>query len=160
MCAVTLICIAIAPLTALILSAYPSNTHAKLCNDHRCIWLFVVQWKPPDAPIPVEVEGCILHRVIDYCTYHKEHAEDPNPEWNNSFCCVDDDTLFSTILAANYLEIKPLLDLSCQTVSSYIQCCRSNQEIRRRFNIKNDFTPEEEDQADKDTYMYLKRLIG
>ena len=39
--------------------------------------------------------------------------------------------------AANYLDIKSLLDLTCKTVADYIKQCKTPQEIRRRFNIKN-----------------------
>jgi len=39
--------------------------------------------------------------------------------------------------AANYLDIKALLDLTCKTVADYIKQCKTPQEIRRRFNIKN-----------------------
>jgi len=113
-----------------------------------------VQWEPPDAPIPLPpVEGAILAKVIEYCTYHKENAdakEDAVEAWDKAFAAVDDDTLFSLILAANYLDIKPLLDLTCKTVADYIKQCKTPQEIRRRFNIKNDFTPEEEEEVRKE----------
>jgi len=59
----------------------------------------------------------------------------------------DDDTLFSIILMANYLDIASLLDVACKRVADYIKECKSPQEIRRRFNIKNDFTPEEEEEV-------------
>ena len=114
----------------------------------------VVQWEVPDAPIPLPpVEGAILQKVIDYCTHHKEHGdekEDATAAWDKEFAKVDDDTLFSLILAANYLDIKPLLDLTCKTVADYIKECKTPQEIRRRFNIKNDFTPEEEEEVRKE----------
>ena len=51
--------------------------------------------------------------------------------------------LFELILAANYMDIKMLLDLSCAKVASMIKG-KSPEEIRKTFNIKNDFTPEEE----------------
>ncbi|KAJ1971390.1 hypothetical protein H4R35_005287 [Dimargaris xerosporica] len=65
-------------------------------------------------------------------------------DWDREFCRVDQVTLFELILAANYLDIKPLLDLTCLTVANMIRGKRP-EEIRRHFNIKNDFTPEEEE---------------
>jgi S-phase kinase-associated protein 1 len=47
--------------------------------------------------------------------------------------------------AANYLDIKELLDLTCQTVADMIKG-KSPEEIRTTFNIKNDFTKEEEEE--------------
>merc|ERR1712194_909989 len=76
--------------------------------------------------------------------------EDDKEDWDKKFAGVDDDTLFSLILAANYLDIKSLLDLTCKTVADYIKACKTPQEIRRRFNIKNDFTPEEEEEVRKE----------
>jgi len=48
--------------------------------------------------------------------------------------------------AANYLDIKGLLDLTCQTVADMIKG-KTPEEIRKTFNIKNDFTPEEEEEV-------------
>jgi S-phase kinase-associated protein 1 len=54
--------------------------------------------------------------------------------------------LFLTLeQAANYLDIKALLDVGCKTVANMIKG-KSPDEIRKTFNIQNDFTPEEEDQ--------------
>ncbi|KAK4378289.1 hypothetical protein RND71_000151 [Anisodus tanguticus] len=51
-----------------------------------------------------------------------------------------------TLQAANYLNIKSLLDLTCQTVADMIKG-KTPEEIRKTFNIKNDFTPEEEEEV-------------
>ncbi|OWM79739.1 hypothetical protein CDL15_Pgr023151 [Punica granatum] len=48
--------------------------------------------------------------------------------------------------AENYLNIKGLLDLTCQTVADMIEG-KTPEEIRKTFNIKNDFTPEEEEEV-------------
>ena len=40
--------------------------------------------------------------------------------WAKDFVKVDDETLFNLILAANYLDIKSLLDLTCKTVADEI----------------------------------------
>lgn len=53
--------------------------------------------------------------------------------------------LFNLTLAANYLDIKPLLDLCCAKISSLIKN-KTPEEIRVNLDIVNDFTPEEEAQ--------------
>jgi len=110
-----------------------------------------------DAPIPLpNVSSKILAKVIEYCKYHVENQktsedkpatpEDEIKAWDADFVKVDQATLFDLILAANYLNIKNLLDLTCQTVADMIKG-KTPEEIRKTFNIKNDFTPEEEEEV-------------
>jgi S-phase kinase-associated protein 1 len=47
------------------------------------------------------------------------------------------------------LDVPGLLDVSCKTVANMIKG-KSPEEIRRTFNIKNDFTPEEEEQIHRE----------
>mmetsp|Transcript_30083 Transcript_30083/g.66645 ORF Transcript_30083/g.66645 Transcript_30083/m.66645 type:complete len:157 (+) Transcript_30083:173-643(+) len=106
-------------------------------------------------PLP-NVSGKILARVIEYCKYHVDankklgdkpmKSEDDVKTWDAEFVKVDQATLFDLILAANYLNIKGLLDLTCQTVAQMIKG-KTPEEIRKTFNIKNDFTPEEEEEV-------------
>ncbi|XP_058098938.1 SKP1-like protein 1A [Magnolia sinica] len=106
-------------------------------------------------PLP-NVTSKILSKVIEYCKKHVEAAAGKNPDdrssdeelkaWDLDFVKVDQATLFDLILAANYLNIKDLLDLTCQTVADMIKG-KTPEEIRRTFNIKNDFTPEEEEEV-------------
>lgn len=107
-------------------------------------------------PLP-NVRGKILAKVIEYCKYHVEAikkvedkpAESDVKAWDAEFVKVDQATLFDLILAANYLNIKGLLDLTCQTVADMIKG-KTPEEIRKIFNVKNDFTPEEEEQVRRD----------
>jgi len=112
------------------------------------------------VPLP-NVNAAILKKVIQWCTYHKEDPplvdEDDNKEkrtddigsWDSDFLKVDQGTLFELILAANYMDIKGLLDVTCKTVANMIKG-KTPEEIRRTFNIKNDFTPAEEEQIRKE----------
>lgn len=58
-----------------------------------------------------------------------------------------------TLQAANYLDIKGLLDVTCKTVANMIKG-KTPEEIRKTFNIKNDFTEEEEAQVGS-SYLLL-----
>jgi S-phase kinase-associated protein 1 len=100
-------------------------------------------------PLP-NVTGAILALVIEFCTYHDAGDAARTPDdikvWDAAFVKVDQARLFDLILAANYLNIKSLLDLTCQTVALMIKN-KTPEEIRAQFNIKNDFTPEEEEEV-------------
>ncbi|KAF7019607.1 hypothetical protein CFC21_032767 [Triticum aestivum] len=105
-------------------------------------------------PLP-NVDSKILSKVIEYCKKHAPKPADSSDftaaaapaedlkSFDAEFVKVDQATLFDLILAANYLNIKGLLDLTCQTVADMIKG-KTPEEIRKTFNIKNDFTPEEE----------------
>ncbi|KAG9157594.1 hypothetical protein Leryth_023896 [Lithospermum erythrorhizon] len=87
------------------------------------------------------VTGNILSKVIEYC---KKHATDDEVKaFDEEFVKLDHPTLFDLIMAANYLDIKSLLDLTCLKVADMIKDY-SPEEVRKVFNIENDFTPEEE----------------
>ncbi|XP_068325461.1 SKP1-like protein 1A isoform X1 [Pyrus communis] len=101
-------------------------------------------------PLP-NVTSAILAKVIEYCRKHREDegataadGEKNVKEWDAEFMKIDQNTLYDLIMAANYLDIKGLLDLTCQTVADMIKE-KTPEQIRTTFNIKNDFTPEEEE---------------
>ena len=105
------------------------------------------------VPVPM-VESQTLIKVIEYLKYHQRAEEETAPEderqrWDKDYVRVDDATLFNLILASNYLDIKPLLDLACKAVADEIKG-KTPEEIRVRFNIKNDFTPEEEEEVKRE----------
>ncbi|PSN71569.1 S-phase kinase-associated protein-like protein 1 [Corynespora cassiicola Philippines] len=108
-------------------------------------------------PIP-NVNEAVMKKVLEWCEHHRKDppaSQDDDSdsrkkstdidEWDQKFMQVDQEMLFEIILAANYLDIKALLDVGCKTVANMIKG-KSPDEIRKTFNIQNDFTPEEEDQ--------------
>mmetsp|Transcript_10675 Transcript_10675/g.25101 ORF Transcript_10675/g.25101 Transcript_10675/m.25101 type:complete len:114 (+) Transcript_10675:107-448(+) len=97
----------------------------------------------------------ILEKVLEYLTKHHEFdktgaTQENKDSWDKKYVEVEDEVLFNLILAANFLDVKDLLDLTCKTVAEYIKQCRTPEEIRQRFNIPNDFTPEEEEEVRKE----------
>ncbi|XP_010501125.1 PREDICTED: SKP1-like protein 14 [Camelina sativa] len=125
-----------------------------------------------DKAIPLSnVTGKILSMVIEYCKTHvnvvddeeeiskeaKEKKEDDDSmseeeaaklkEWEAEFLKDKDlATIFQLILAANYLNVKGLLDLTSQSVADHIKDM-TPEEVREIFNIENDYTPEEEEEV-------------
>ena len=111
-----------------------------------------------EIPLP-NVKSEILEKVIDYCRHYKDSSpqeiekplksamlQDVVQAWDANFVELEQEVLFELILAANYLDIKSLLDLTCAKVASMLKG-KTAEEIRRQFNIENDFTPEEEAQV-------------
>ena len=86
-----------------------------------------------EIPLP-NVKKNILEKVVAFCLHLREN---PPPEiekplksgnmaevttpWYSEFINLDQELLFDLILAANYLDIKQLLDLSCAKVASLIK---------------------------------------
>ncbi|GLD95462.1 hypothetical protein PINS_up004107 [Pythium insidiosum] len=110
-----------------------------------------------EIPLP-NVKSSVLSKVIEFCSHHHNNPmreiekplksadmHDVVSDWDANFVDVEQDLLFELILAANYMDIKSLLDLACAKVASMIKG-KTPQEIRETFNIVNDFTPEEESQ--------------
>jgi S-phase kinase-associated protein 1 len=110
-----------------------------------------------NEPVPLpNVNAAILRKVIEWAEHHKDdpvpvpdedetrdRRTDDIPDWDQKFLQVDQGTLFELIQSANYLDIKGLLDVTCKTVANMIKG-KTPEEIRKTFNIVNDFTPEEE----------------
>ncbi|CAN0930095.1 SKP1-like protein 4 [Linum grandiflorum] len=104
--------------------------------------------------IPLDyVTGSILSKVIKYCRMHTSAIAEADKvrKWDQEFVKVNLMMLFDLILvdvvyylkAADYLNIKELLDLTCQK-AAHVIFGKTTEEMCKIFNIKNDFTPEEE----------------
>ncbi|KAK2966823.1 hypothetical protein RJ640_026504, partial [Escallonia rubra] len=122
-----------------------------------------VEWQPiryiieddcanPSIPLP-NVTSKILAKVIEYCKKHvhtpksdDKSSEDDLKAFDAEFAQVNQGILFDLILAANYLNIKSLQELTCQTVADMLKG-KTPEEIRETFNIKDDFIPEEEEEV-------------
>ena len=107
-------------------------------------------------PLP-NVKMPILKKVLQYCEYHKKDnppeiekpLKSPNLadvfcQWDVTYIDIENiEEIFEIVLAANYLHITSLMELACAKIASLIKG-KSTEEIRKTFNIVNDFTQEEE----------------
>jgi len=107
----------------------------------------------------VHIHSSSVKKVVDYLVYHQDRAprrieaplkstnmKELVDRWDANF--VDDcdlDMLMRLLLAANYMDIKSLLELLCAKVASLMKGKTASQ-IRRTFNIRDEFTPEEYDE--------------
>lgn len=127
-----------------------------------------------NIPLP-NVDDRALATVIKYCDKHAAAEPGSNhgaadegggssssggntaaskkalDEWDRKL--VEDltqDALFDLITAANFLDIKGLLDASCQKVADMI-VKKTPAQLRTMFRIANDFTAEEEEEIRKES---------
>ncbi|MCL7031454.1 hypothetical protein MKW94_015974 [Papaver nudicaule] len=104
------------------------------------------------------ISSDVMERVVVFLEKHgeiKERDYDERQElieWDEEFIKDlegDRKTLFDLVLAANYLSARCLLDVTCQAVADMIKG-QTPEWMRKFFNIKNDFTPEEEAALSRD----------
>lgn len=142
---------------------------AGVANQSKTIRDMLAETGNPKDTIPLpNVTSDILALVLKYCKHHATAggnegttatmtAEDTR-RWDEEFVAElkgDLSVLFTVVLAANYLNVPPLLDLVTQAVANMIKG-KSAPEIRATFNIQNDFTREEEEEIIREN----KRALG
>ncbi|GAB0087112.1 SKP1 [Sergentomyia squamirostris] len=108
-----------------------------------------------DEIVPLaNVNSVILKKVLEWATHHKDDPQPPSVEdetkekrtddiiqWDKEFANVDKGTLIELILAANYLDIRGLMDVCCKTVVNMMKG-KTHKEICKIFNINLNETPE------------------
>lgn len=112
------------------------------------------------VPLP-KVTSPILKKVLEWADYHKDDAEpledadnkvkrnDDISTWDIEFLKVNESTLYELILAANYLDVKGLMDVTCKVVANKIKG-KNADEICKEFKIEKDFPPVEEELVSKE----------
>eukprot|EP00644_Phytophthora_capsici_P018866 jgi/Phyca11/577586/estExt2_Genewise1.C_PHYCAscaffold_1510012 len=102
------------------------------------------------------VKGHVLAKVVEFCRHHKDApmadiqeslksanlSECVDP-WDAQFVNLDQKLLYKLILAADYMDIKSLLDLSIAKLVAMIKG-KTPEEIRANFVITEEFTEEEQ----------------
>lgn len=71
--------------------------------------------------------------------------------WQENFISrFDQKTLYSLILASNFLDFKSLYDLSCKMVAQIIAKAKNASEMRRILGLPADYTASELEYATKE----------
>lgn len=99
-----------------------------------------------EVPLP-NVSTPVLEKVLEFCKHHQEEPMTPIQTplksskleelvqpWYAEFVKVPRALLFDLVAAANFMDIKALLDLTCLAVSILIKG-KSAAELREMFNI-------------------------
>ena len=104
-----------------------------------------------------EIKEKTLKKIIKYL-YHLEEGNSPpgtekpirdidmkdvTSDWYANVMDLNDEEVQDILIAADYMDINCLRVLACAKMGSIIRGL-SIPEFRKRFNIANDFTPEEE----------------
>ncbi|XP_022764312.1 SKP1-like protein 11 [Durio zibethinus] len=103
------------------------------------------------------VHSRTLTMIIEWCKNHVDYVEANNVadvekefnSWESEFLDVDRVSLNELFMAANYLNIEKLLKRVAKQVADMIKASKTVEEIRQTFGIKNDFTPQEEEEIRK-----------
>ncbi|CAG2101374.1 unnamed protein product [Medioppia subpectinata] len=116
------------------------------------------------------VTDAALKKIIEWVEFHwddppvdhdfedeKDRRNEELSHWDKQFIDVDDQALlFDVIAAANYMDIKGLVEVGAKHICSKIRG-KSCQEVREMLKITNDFTAEEEDAIHKENaWIYAK----
>lgn len=104
--------------------------------------------------IEVDVDLLAFPYVIQYLQYQFDDKENEEKlkTLDEAFVQslnVNNEVRFMVMRTANYLNIPTLLDLLTTNEANQIKG-KTTEELRKMYNIVNDFTPEEEEQIKKD----------
>ena len=111
----------------------------------------VIQDYPEDSEFPLnKINGETLEKVKEYLVHYQDseprQIEKPLPkdfkdcvdEWDYKFIGDDNTQILAIIFAANFMDIKPLLELAAAKVATLIRGT-TTESIRKDFEIKDFF---------------------
>ena len=123
-----------------------------------------------DSEIPLpNVDSKNFEKILEFLNYCKieplkeiekplrsNNLKDIVGEWYANFIDIEEEFLFSIIMAANYLDIETLVNLGCAKVASMIKG-KSPEEIRKIFDIddssdKNDNENKNDNESKNDEH--------
>ena len=127
-------------------SAKRSTYIADLIEEHKGETEFLIP----------EVEAKILKKIVEYLIHYKDsepkEITQPLPkkdfkecvdDWDYEYINLQNDTILELMLAANFMDIKPLLELTCAKIASVIKG-KSPEEIQNEFKMEKDFDDDDD----------------
>lgn len=122
-----------------------------------CYSVFLSNLPSYDETLELNNKSCtciILKNVIYFLQCHDDFIKKNTDKnyiirWNNRFFNLPDNILFQIIEASCFLDIDSLFELSCNEVANIIKKCNTPNDVRKRFNIKDDITSEEQEEIYK-----------
>ena len=100
-----------------------------------------------DLKIPIDVSYDTMKKIMQFVNFELENADKHIHEkllfYNEYFVCSDT-ILFELMNAVDYLQYEELLDKACEKLSDDILKCDSVNDVKLKFKITKEFTPEEE----------------
>ena len=119
----------------------------------------IIEDFPDDSEFPLnDVDGKTLEKIKIYLDHYQD--KDPSPikiplpsenykecvdYWDYNFVNEAFPVIYSLILAANYMDIKPLLELCSSKIGSMLKGI-TTESIKKEFEINEPLTKEEEEQ--------------
>jgi len=114
-----------------------------------------------DVPLPA-VSTAVLAKIIEFCEHYKldpmkkierplksMKIEELVQDWYVNFIDTDPLVLVELAKACNYMNVEPLLDLTCFTVARLIQG-KNDEEVKSMFGFQENETSEEADSKEED----------
>ena len=129
----------------------------------------IIEDYPEDSEFPLnKINGETLEKVKEYLSHYQDSEprqiekplqkdfKDCVDEWDYKFIGDDNSQILALIFAANFMDIKPLLELAAAKVATLIRGT-TTESIRKDFDIK-DISQEEDKQMQKDK-SYLEQNL-
>ena len=129
----------------------------------------IIEDYPEDSEFPLnKINGATLEKVKEYLSHYQDSEprqiekplqkdfKDWVDEWDYKFIGDDNSQILALIFAANFMDIKPLLELAAAKVATLIRGT-TTESIRKDFDIK-DISEEEDKQMQKDKSYLEKNL--
>lgn len=101
--------------------------------------------------IPLDISSVLLTIIVDFCKRHSSMTED---ECFAAFIPSDQSTLLELIVAANYLNMPSLINLTCKAVANSFKG-KTPLEICEQWSIPKN-TPEEDEIARREIKWYFE----